>query len=1062
MPADVADLESSIRETGLRLYGLMEETELPSVFKKQYWMGKVLDWCMRDDAFKVEMFRFIDVFPALTRPESVARHLKEYFSGSRDGIPSVLKWGIRFLPPGNLAGKVIAKTVARNVAAMGKQFIVGETPYEALPILRDLRSSGLAFSVDLLGEAAVSEREAEDYLERYLELLDILDADQGSWPTFGSGAGGFSGAGGSGGSAGTANLDWGVVPKAHVSIKASAMNSQMDAKSFNYSVNVAKERLRPIFRKAAGMGAFVTLDMEHTALKDLTLALYRSISEEREFRDYPYSGIAVQAYLRETEQDVRELIQWARNLGKRFTIRLVKGAYWDAEVIWARQKNWPIPVFTSKHETDASFERIARLILENHEWVRLGCASHNIRSISYVMELAAHMGLPGDACEFQVLYGMAEPVRNALLKAGLPVRLYAPVGDMIPGMAYLVRRLLENTANESFLRQSFVVGVPKEELLRNPLELLEGEVTAFRAGNGHPSGATRARAATDRPSGIATHTRSTDTESIVYDEYHEPGRGGGTRGSDALSRAGVSPFLNEPPADWTVSSNRKQFRNALDKMRRSFPLRVPLHIGGKSYSTRSEIRSANPNKTSEVVGIVAAAGRLEAERAVDAAVAAFPEWRDTPPDVRAGYLFRAAEAARSMRAELSALEVFEVGKTWSEADADVCEAIDFLEYYGREMIGLGAPRRMGRVPGEMSVLFYEPRGVAAVVAPWNFPFAIPVGMVSAAIVTGNTVVFKPSSQSAVTGSMIYRIFEKSKLPPGVLNFLPGPGGEIGDFLVSHPDVALIAFTGSKEVGVRIIELARTVPDGSFGVKNVIAEMGGKNAIIVDADADLDEAVQHVLHSAFDYQGQKCSACSRLIVLEENYDKVVERLKAAAESVHLGPTEDPRSFMGAVVDESAMRKILHYIEIGKQEGAVLLERRPSETGGNFVPLTIFENIRPEHRLANEEIFGPVLSIMKAHDFDEALDIANNTRYALTGAVFSRSPANIDRARREFRVGNLYINRGCTGAIVGRHPFGGFKMSGIGSKAGGPDYLLQFMIPRNVAENTLRRGFAPMES
>jgi RHH-type proline utilization regulon transcriptional repressor/proline dehydrogenase/delta 1-pyrroline-5-carboxylate dehydrogenase len=413
-----------------------------------------------------------------------------------------------------------------------------------------------------------------------------------------------------------------------------------------------------------------------------------------------------------------------------------------------------------------------------------------------------------------------------------------------------------------------------------------------------------------------------------------------------------------------------------------------------------------------------------------------------------------------MRFELAALMVLEVGKNWSDADADVCEAIDFLEYYGREMMRLGQPRRMGDAPGELSVLFYEPRGVGAVIAPWNFPLAISMGMVSAAIVTGNTVVYKPSSQSALTGYMIYKIFEMSKLPPGVLNFLPGPGGEIGDMLVTHPDVAFITFTGSKEVGLRIIELARMTPEGAFGVKNVVAEMGGKNAIIIDADADLDEAVTQVLESAFNYQGQKCSACSRLIVLEENYEKVIERLKAAAESILLGPVEDPQNFMGAVIDASAAKKILDYIQVGKQEGSVLVERTPPGASGYFVPLAIFENIRIEHRLAQEEIFGPVLAVMKARDFDEALDIANSTRFALTGAVFSRSPANIDKARKVFRVGNLYINRGSTGAIVGRHPFGGYKMSGVGSKAGGPDYLLQFMVPRNVAENTIRRGFAPM--
>jgi RHH-type proline utilization regulon transcriptional repressor/proline dehydrogenase/delta 1-pyrroline-5-carboxylate dehydrogenase len=368
---------------------------------------------------------------------------------------------------------------------------------------------------------------------------------------------------------------------------------------------------------------------------------------------------------------------------------------------------------------------------------------------------------------------------------------------------------------------------------------------------------------------------------------------------------------------------------------------------------------------------------------------------------------------------------------------------------------------MGKVPGELSHLFYEPRGVAVVIAPWNFPLAISMGMTSAALVAGNTVIFKPSSQSCITGSMVYSIFEQTKLPPGVLNFLPCPGDTIGDQLVEHPDVALICFTGSKEVGLRIIELAGKTHHAATQVKSVIAEMGGKNAIIVDADADLDEAVAHILQSAFGYQGQKCSACSRLIVLQEIYAKLLDRLRAAAESIELGSTENPEAFMGAVIDANARKKILHYINIGKKEGKCLLERNLQGVKGHFVPLTIFTDIRPYHRIAQEEIFGPLLAIMKASDFNEALEIANSTPYALTGSLFSRSPQNITAAKRKFRIGNLYINQGCTGAIVERHPFGGFKLSGIGSKAGGPDYLLQFMIPRNIVENTLRRGFAAAE-
>ncbi|MCG2831600.1 MAG: bifunctional proline dehydrogenase/L-glutamate gamma-semialdehyde dehydrogenase, partial [Desulfobacteraceae bacterium] len=591
------------------------------------------------------------------------------------------------------------------------------------------------------------------------------------------------------------------------------------------------------------------------------------------------------------------------------------------------------------------------------------------------------------------------------------LRLYTPIGKMIPGMAYLVRRLLENTSNESFLRLSFKEGVSREELLKNPLDLLKQK------------------------------TPSPDSR-MEAPEYGNKG-----------------PFLNEPLFNWAFSENRKGIEKALKKVRKEFPYKVSLFIDGKKKKTEEEIQSTNPNDLNDVVGISASAGEKEAEQAVSAAKAAFSQWRDTDPKERAEYLFKAAAQARKMRYELAALQVYEVGKNWSEADADVCEAIDFLEYYGREMIRLSSPRRMGNVPGEMSHLFYEPRGVAVVIAPWNFPLAISVGMTCAAMVTGNTVVFKPSSQSFVIGSMIYKIFEQINLPQGVLNFLPGAGSKIGDLLVTHPDVAIVAFTGSKEVGLKIIESAGKTPEGVTHVKNVIAEMGGKNAIIVDADADLDEAVVYILQSAFGYQGQKCSACSRLIVLEENYDNLIKRLKDAAESIEMGSPEDPRFFMGAVINAEAKKKILNYIEIGKKEGECILERDMLDSRGHNVPMVIFTNIHPEHRIAQEEIFGPVLAIIKVKDFEEALKVANNTQYALTGGLCSRSPENIALARKEFRVGNLYINRGCTGALAGRHPFGGFKLSGVGSKSGGPDYLLQFMLPINVVENTLRRGFAP---
>ena len=1008
-------LEERIVQRGHRIYDLIEG-QAPSLFKKGYWTTKMMDWAMRDEAFKTEMFRFVDVFPALDEPGEVTQHLREYFARPEQHFPELLQWGIKAVPPDSSVEKVLAAAVGSNIKGMGRQFILGETPQEALPVIRKLREDGFAITIDLLGETVVSEQEAEGYLRRYLELLDVLAQEQTRWPGLGDSRG---------------DLDWRSSPKVNISVKASAMYSQMNACAFDHSIALAKERLRPIFRQAMKMNAFVNLDMEHRALKNLTLGLYRSLMEEPEFRHYPHTGIALQGYLRDTETDIEQLVEWCRADGRRVTVRLVKGAYWDGEVMHAEQRNWPVPVFRDKRETDANFEKAAGLILKNNEFLRLACGSHNIRSIAAVLETAQELHVPADRLEFQILYGMVEPVRNALLKEGLRLRLYSPIGELVPGMAYLVRRLLENTSNESFLRQTFRESVSKQELLRDPQSSVGANGASTEA-----AGQPRAASSSAKKGPAKAAPRKT-------------------------KQGQLQAFRNEPPLDWTLAEHRERFSEALQSVREKFPISAPLVIGQAELEAGSSISSLNPNDPGETIGVAASASATEAERAMGAAKAAFREWRDVPPEARAGYLFKAAEAARKQRYELAALEVFEAGKTWSEADGDVCETIDFLEYYGREMIRLGTPRRMGRAPGEASYLFYEPRGVATVIAPWNFPLAISMGMVSAAIVTGNAVIYKPSSDTPITGYMVSKLFQEAGLPPGVLNYLPGPGGEIGDLLVRHPDVALISFTGSKEVGLRIVRLAGENPEQAPLVKRVVAEMGGKNAIIVDDDADLDEAVAEILHSAFGYQGQKCSACSRLILLEEIHDRFVDRLRAAAESLYLGPAEDPRSYMGAVISASAKRKVEDYIKVGTQEGTLVIERKPDHAQGHFVPLTIFEDIRPEHRLAREEIFGPVLSVMKASTFDEAIEIANGTEFALTGSVFSRSPKHIAEAKQRFQVGNLYINRGCTGAIVERHPFGGFKMSGVGSKAGGPDYLLQFMVPRNVVENTIRRGFAPTD-
>jgi RHH-type proline utilization regulon transcriptional repressor/proline dehydrogenase/delta 1-pyrroline-5-carboxylate dehydrogenase len=514
-----------------------------------------------------------------------------------------------------------------------------------------------------------------------------------------------------------------------------------------------------------------------------------------------------------------------------------------------------------------------------------------------------------------------------------------------------------------------------------------------------------------------------------------------------------SPFHNEPPIDFSRRHNRERFGEAVNGVRGEFKRQRGRHGSG------AWLESVNPANPQEIIGRVRVTSIDEAEAAIDDAARYFPKWRDTPAPERAEVLFKAAGIMRQRRRQLAAWELFEVGKGWREADADVCEAIDYLAYYGREMLRLAEPRETQKLPGETNSYFYEPRGVAAIIAPWNFPLAILTGMTAAALAAGNCALMKPAEQSPIMAARLLEILREAGVPDGACQLLQG-GGEIGAHLVRSPTVHVIAFTGSREVGLEILREAHTHRPGQAHVKRVVCEMGGKNAVIVDNDADLDEAVVHIIDSAFGYQGQKCSAASRIILLDEVHDRLLSRLAEAVRSLKIGPPEDPGNTIGPVIESTAQERIAEYIRLGKKEAKCVLEM-DAPTNGYFVGPVIFCDVDPRSRIAQEEIFGPVLSVIRARDFDQALEIANNSAFALTGGIFSRSPAHIEIARKEFRVGNLYINRGITGAIVERQPFGGLKLSGIGSKAGGPDYLLQFLEPRTISENTLRHGFVPPE-
>ncbi|KAM3103240.1 L-glutamate gamma-semialdehyde dehydrogenase [Phormidesmis sp. 146-12] len=956
------------------------------------WDDKLLGWTMGNPNLRVQLFRFIDCLPALRSKPEIARHLQEYLGDASVELPSALKGMLNFANAASMPGQVAATTVSTAVETLAHKYISGENTKQVLKTLERLRKDKMAFTVDLLGEAVITEAEAQSYLDRYLDLMTQLTE---------------------------ASQNWGTVPvidladgeplsKVQVSVKLTAFYSQFDPLDAEGSEARVSDRIRILLRRAKELGAAVHFDMEQYAYKDLTLSILKRILMEAEFRDRSDLGMTLQAYLRDSEQDLHDLIAWAKQRGTPLTVRLVKGAYWDQETIKAVQKDWQQPVYNQKPATDANFETMTRLLLENHEHLYAAIGSHNVRTQAHAIAIAKALEIPRRRIEFQVLYGMGDKLAKAIADQGYRVRVYCPYGDLIPGMSYLIRRLLENTANSSFLRQNLEER-PVEELLAPPI----------------------AEPAPSEPSSRLTPHASRLTPL----------------------------FQNVADTDYAEVEARDRIQNALQSVRQQLGKTYLPLIDGEYVETVEKLDSVNPSQFNEVVGRIGMISVEQAEGAIAAAKTAFPAWQKTPATERAGILRKAADLLSQRREDLIAWMVLETGKPVKEADGEVSEAIDFCRYYADDMERLNQGYAYD-LPGETNRYHYYPRGIVVVISPWNFPLAIPMGMVVAALVTGNCALLKPAETSSVIAAKITEILVDAGIPRGVFQFVPGDGASVGAHLVKHRDVHMIVFTGSQSVGCQIYANAAVLQPGQKHLKRVVAEMGGKNAIIVDESADLDQAVQGVIQSAFGYSGQKCSACSRAIVLDSIYDTFLNRVIEATRSLNIGLAESPSTQVGPVIDAEAQRRIRDYIEQGRTEAEVALEM-PVPDSGYFVSPVVFANVLPSAKIAQEEIFGPVLAVMKAQTFDEALTIANSTPFALTGGLYSRTPSHIEQAQAEYEVGNLYINRGITGAIVARQPFGGFKLSGVGSKAGGPDYLLQFLEPRVVTENVQRQGFAPIE-
>ncbi len=918
--------------------------------------GALLARVMADAALRDGLFRLVDTLPRLRDGAAIAAHLRALLAGHAPADWTGRLLALAARPRLGWTARLFARRLARH-------FMAAESAAGLARVARELARVPARPSVDAVGEAVLSAAEADAYLARNLALLDWL-APHGP---------------------------------PHLSLKLTALTARCDPLDAAGTRERIWRRLAPLIDAANRHGATLTVDMEQHELKPLILDLFLAACA-----DFPGAwrpAIALQAYLPETPDDLTRVHATAQRLGRRLGVRLVKGAYWDQEAAWAAQRGWPVPTFRDKAATDRQFEQLTGWLLERTDALHPAIASHNLRSQAVALAHAQRLGLAmdGGRWEAQMLHGMAEPLRDALAAAGAPLSIYVPTGDLETGIAYLIRRLLENTAATSVLRQAYIEGQDAAALLAAP-----------------------------QPSAAPPDTA-------------EP--------------------PNLPLLDFSRAEERESFAAALRTVRSRLPTKVGVTAGNPFFGAGGTAMfvSRNPAKPDEALGETSLAQVADIDAAVATAQCAFPAWAGRPVAERCAILRRAADLVVARRRELAALEVLETAKPWREADADVAEAVDFLRYYAAQMEALAGWRATVDFPGETNRHAYAPRGPTVVIAPWNFPLAILAGMSSAALAAGNPVLMKPALPAVLVARQWQALLVEAGVPAEAAQLLPGEA-EVGAALVAHAGIHVVAFTGSRAVGLQILQAAHTPAPGQRHVKQVVCEMGGKNAIVVDADADLDEAVAGILASAFGYSGQKCSACARVVAVDAVHDELLDRLAAAADALAWGPPEDPACDHGPLITQAAQQKARAYIGIGQQEGRLAWQGRVPEQGW-YVPPTIIAAIRPEHRLAREEVFGPVLAVLRAPTFAAALDIANDSDYGLTGGVYSRYPPHLELARQRLQVGNLYLNRKITGARVGVQPFGGARLSGTGIQAGGPDYLKQFLQSRCVTENTQRHGMLP---
>jgi len=937
--------------------------KLPTILNPSYWEDQLVQSLFASHEFQNQLFRFVDVFPALKTTENVVEHFRAYLENLElsPRVESLLS-----LTTSPLTQVMCQRLIKFSVEKMAKKYILAESLFSNKAFIKGLEYQGYRMSFDILGEATLTEREAKNYSDLYLSMIDRSDEiNESQEPS----------------------------KILNLSLKSTALIPHLSMVDHEGSVSKLVEALLPILMKAKEKHVFINIDMEQTDFHEIIYDAFEVCLLHEDLIDYEDIGIVVQAYTKDSEQRCLKLFELSKKRETSFAIRLVKGAYWDYEIAMARQRGWPIPVFTDKSKSDEQYDKLSTLLLENTKLIYPAFATHNLRSMVHISLEVEKNEVGSKGFEFQMLYGMAPAFGEFILAEGYHCRLYCPLGEMIPGMGYLVRRLLENSSNTGFLKK-FHAGVDLKVLFSKPDSLDELK--------------------------LDTHTYS------------------------------KAPLLN-----FTQTEVREQFENALMEWEANFPICIGEH------SHLEKVNVFNPNNK-ECIAEIEFLKEKDLLNVFEKADEAFVSWKKVSVKDKAKMIARCANILEEKRFKLASLMSLEVGKNWEEADADVVEAIDFCRFYAKQSEKELGLQEVISTMGESNCLNYEGRGVTLVISPWNFPLAILCGMTTASLLAGNTVVMKPAEQSALIAYELYKILLDSGVPEDVLYYSPCDGEKVLSKVCDHALVKQIAFTGSKEVGLELLQKSLCVENSM--IRPVYAEMGGKNSAYIDNDTDFDEVIPHVLHSAFAFAGQKCSALSRLFIHKDIKDEFMERLLESVPTYQLEISTDKKCDVGPLIDETSFERVNDLLQVLEEDANVkqCYKSHDVPKQGYFVPISIYEVGDLKHPLMQDEFFAPILAIMCVDSFEDGMMKMNDSSFGLTASIFSRHPVHIEQAKERLEVGNLYINRGCTGAVVGRQPFGGLKLSGTGRKAGGTGYLQQFAVAKTVTENTCRHGFVSHET